>query len=38
MIWLETIIMRILRGSSLEGYSAMKHITKVRDMYVIRPF
>lgn len=34
----ETIIMRILRGSSLEGYSAMKHITKVRDMYVIRPF
>ena len=34
----ETILMRIMRGSSLEGYSAMKHITKVKDILIVRPF
>lgn len=34
----ETVLMRILRGSSLEGYSAMKKISKFGEKTVLRPF
>ena len=35
---METILMRILRGSSLSGYSGMKGVTEVGDKKIIRPF
>ena len=35
---IETIIMRIIRGSSLAGYSGMQEITLMKGHKVIRPF
>lgn len=34
----ETVLMRILRGSSLEGYGAMKKVSHFRNYIIIRPF
>ena len=35
---IETIMMRIMRGSSLVGYSGMQEITNMKGVKVIRPF
>jgi len=35
---IETILMRIIRGSSLSGYSGMSELTNMRGYNVIRPF
>ncbi len=35
---IETIIMKINRGSNLEGYAGIKEITKRNNYYIIRPF
>ncbi len=35
---IETILMRMLRGSSLAGYSGMQEVTMMQDVCVIRPF
>lgn len=34
---IETILMRITRGSSLKGYSGFKEKSKVNDYYILRP-
>lgn len=34
----ETVLMRMLRGSSLEGYSAMKKVSKFGNKIILRPF
>lgn len=34
---IETILMKISRGSNLEGYAGIKEISKKNDYYVIRP-
>lgn len=34
----ETMLMRLLRGSSLSGYSGMQELTTVNDRNIIRPF
>ncbi|MBP5343183.1 tRNA lysidine(34) synthetase TilS [bacterium] len=33
----ETVIMRIIRGTSIKGYSGIKYITKIEDVDVVRP-
>lgn len=35
---IETILMKINRGSNLEGYAGIKEISKKKNYYVIRPF
>ena len=35
---IETILMKISRGSNLEGYAGIKEISKKNDYYIIRPF
>lgn len=35
---IETVIMKILRGSNIEGYAGMKQISKRKNYYIIRPF
>ena len=35
---IETIIMKINRGSNLEGYAGIKEISKQKDYIIIRPF
>lgn len=35
---IETIIMKINRGSNLEGYAGIKEISKTKDYIIIRPF
>ena len=35
---IETIIMKINRGSNLEGYAGIKEISKQKDYTIIRPF
>ena len=35
---IETIMMRIMRGSSLAGYSGMREVTNMKGVTVIRPF
>ena len=35
---IETIIMKINRGSNLEGYAGIKKISKKNNYYIIRPF
>ena len=35
---IETILMKISRGSDLEGYAGIKEITFQNDYYIIRPF
>ena len=35
---IETIIMKIIRGSNLEGYAGIKKISKKNNYYIIRPF
>ena len=35
---IETILMKISRGSSLEGYAGIKEISKTKNYYIIRPF
>ena len=35
---IETILMKISRGSSLEGYAGIKEISKINNYYIIRPF
>ena len=35
---IETILMKIDRGSNLEGYAGIKEIAKKKDYYIIRPF
>lgn len=34
---IETILMKIARGSNIEGYAGLKKINKVKDYYIIRP-
>lgn len=34
---IETILMKIIRGSNLEGYAGIKKISKIKDYYIIRP-
>ncbi|MEE3344216.1 MAG: tRNA lysidine(34) synthetase TilS [Bacilli bacterium] len=34
---IETIIMKIVRGSNLEGYAGIKTITKKNNYYIVRP-
>ncbi len=34
---IETILMKIARGSNLEGYAGIKKISKVKNYYIIRP-
>lgn len=34
---IETVLMKIVRGSSLEGYAGIKKISKVKDYYIVRP-
>lgn len=34
----ETILMKISRGSNLEGYAGIKEVSKKKDYYIIRPF
>jgi len=34
----ETILMKISRGSSLEGYAGIKEVSKQNNYYIIRPF
>ena len=35
---IETILMKINRGSSIEGYAGIKEISKKNNYYIIRPF
>ena len=35
---IETILMKIARGSNLEGYAGIKEISKKNNYYIIRPF
>lgn len=35
---IETIIMKISRGSSLEGYAGIKEISNINNYFIIRPF
>lgn len=35
---IETILMKIVRGSNLEGYAGIKKISKINNYYIIRPF
>ncbi len=35
---IETILMKIVRGSNLEGYAGIKKVSKQKDYYIIRPF
>lgn len=35
---IETILMKISRGSNLEGYAGIKEISKKNNYYIIRPF
>lgn len=35
---IETILMKIVRGSNLEGYAGIKTIAKKNNYYIIRPF
>ena len=35
---IETIIMKINRGSNLEGYAGIKRISKKNNYYIVRPF
>ena len=34
----ETILMKIIRGSNLEGYAGIKTVSKKNNYYIIRPF
>ena len=34
---IETILMRIVRGSTLKGYSGFKRINKINNYYIVRP-
>jgi len=34
---METILMKIVRGSNINGYSGIKKISKVKDYYIVRP-
>ena len=34
---IETILMKIIRGSNINGYAGIKKISKVKDYYIIRP-
>ena len=34
---IETILMKIIRGSNIEGYAGIKKISHVNDYYIIRP-
>lgn len=35
---IETILMKIVRGSNINGYAGIKKIAKTNDYYIIRPF
>ncbi len=35
---METILMKIVRGSNLMGYAGMKTVSKWKDYYIMRPF
>lgn len=35
---IETILMKIIRGSNIEGYAGFKRISKKKDYYIVRPF
>ena len=35
---IETVLMKIERGSNLEGYAGIKEISKHKNYYIIRPF
>lgn len=35
---IETILMKITRGSNINGYAGIKEISKVKDYFIIRPF
>lgn len=34
---IETILMKIVRGSNLEGYAGIKEISKINDIFILRP-
>ena len=35
---IETVLMKIIRGSNIEGFAGIKKISKMKDYYIIRPF
>ena len=35
---IETILMKIIRGSNINGYAGIKKISKLKNYYIIRPF
>ena len=34
---IETVLMKIIRGSNIDGYAGIKKINKVKDYYIVRP-
>ena len=34
---IETVLMKIARGSNIDGYAGIKKISKVKDYYIVRP-
>jgi len=34
---IETVLMKIVRGSNIDGYAGIKKISKVKDYYIVRP-
>lgn len=34
---IETVLMKIVRGSNIDGYAGIKKINKVKDYYIVRP-
>ena len=35
---IETVLMKIVRGSNLEGYSGIKTVSQMNGYYIVRPF
>ena len=35
---IETILMKIIRGSNINGYAGIKKVSKLNDYYIVRPF
>ena len=34
---IETVLMKIVRGSNIDGYAGIKKLSKVKDYYIVRP-
>lgn len=35
---IETVLMKIVRGSNINGYAGIKKISKIKNYYIVRPF